>query len=54
MQFALALMVGGAVLAGFTDLTYSLPGYLLVTICILSTAVYLLLIRKLKDSTGEP
>ena len=46
-------MVAGAVVAGLTDLTYSLPGYLWVSVCAVSTAVYLLLIRLLKDRTGE-
>ena len=45
-------MVTGAVIAGATDLTYSLPGYVYVAICAVSTAVYLLLIRLLKDKTG--
>lgn len=46
-------MVGGAVVAGLTDLTFSGPGYAWVSLCVVSTAVYLLLIKKLKDSTGE-
>ncbi len=46
-------MVTGAVIAGATDLTYSLPGYVYVAICAVSTAVYLLLIRLLKDKTGD-
>jgi hypothetical protein len=50
---ALLLMVGGAIVAGLTDLTFSLPGYAWVTICVVSTAAYLLLIRKLQESTGE-
>lgn len=45
-------MVAGAVVAGATDLTYSLPGYIWVSICAVSTAAYLLLIRKLSDRTG--
>lgn len=49
---ALALMVGGAVVAGASDLTFSLPGYIWVSICVVSTAAYLLLIKKLQDSTG--
>lgn len=49
---ALLLMVGGAVVAGMTDLTFSLPGYTWVSICVASTAAYLLLIRKLQESTG--
>ncbi|BDA42559.1 UDP-N-acetylglucosamine/UDP-glucose/GDP-mannose transporter [Coccomyxa sp. Obi] len=50
--FSIVLMVTGAVIAGATDLTYSLPGYVYVAICAVSTAVYLLLIRVLKDRTG--
>ena len=46
-------MVAGAVIAGLTDLTYSLPGYIWVSVCAISTAVYLLLIRLLKDRTGQ-
>ena len=46
-------MVAGAIVAGATDLTYSLPGYVWVAICAVSTAVYLLLIRLLKDVTGQ-
>lgn len=46
-------MLSGALIAGATDLTYSLPGYIWVTICAISTAMYLLLIRALKDSTGD-
>ncbi len=46
-------MVAGAIIAGATDLSYSLPGYIWVAICAISTAVYLLLIRKLSDKTGE-
>ena len=46
-------MLIGAIIAGATDLTYSLPGYVWVSICAISTAMYLLLIRALKDSTGE-
>jgi drug/metabolite transporter (DMT)-like permease len=49
---ALVLMVGGAVVAGLTDLTFNLAGYVWVSICVGSTAAYLLLIRKLQQSTG--
>ncbi|KAI7842780.1 hypothetical protein COHA_003526 [Chlorella ohadii] len=49
---ALLLMVCGAVVAGITDLTFNLPGYIWVSICVVSTAAYLLLIKKLQDSTG--
>ncbi|KAL4449009.1 hypothetical protein ABPG77_007726 [Micractinium sp. CCAP 211/92] len=49
---ALLLMVGGAVVAGLTDLTYSPAGYAWVSLCVVSTAAYLLLIRKLQETTG--
>lgn len=52
LQGAIFIMLAGALIAGATDLTYSLPGYIWVTICAISTAMYLLLIRALKDSTG--
>ena len=53
-QTSIFVMVSGAVIAGATDLSYSLPGYIWVAICAVSTAVYLLLIRKLSDKTGKP
>ena len=53
VQSSIVVMLVGAVIAGATDLTYSLPGYIWVTICAISTAMYLLLIRALKDSTGR-
>ncbi|KDD75983.1 hypothetical protein H632_c408p1 [Helicosporidium sp. ATCC 50920] len=48
----LALMVGGAVVAGATDLTFSAPGYAWVGVCVAATAAYLLLIRLLRDTSG--
>ena len=50
LQVALMAMIGGAVVAGLSDVTYSGLGYFWVSICVLSTAAYLLLIRKLKDT----
>eukprot|EP00899_Mesostigma_viride_P027995 jgi/Mesvir1/8380/Mv12626-RA.1 len=50
---AVALMIVGAMVAGFTDLTFSLPGYLYVFLCAISTAAYLLLIRLLKDKLQQ-
>jgi hypothetical protein len=50
---ALLVMVGGAIVAGLTDLTFNLAGYLWVSVCVAATAAYLLLIRKLQESTGE-
>ena len=52
-QVSIVVMVTGAAIAGFTDLSYSLPGYIWVSICAVSTAAYLLLIRKLSDKTGR-
>ena len=50
---ALAAMVGGAALAGASDLSFSLPGYCWTGVCVCSTAAYLLLICRLRESTGE-
>ena len=52
-QVSISVMVTGAIIAGATDLSYSLPGYIWVAICAVSTAAYLLLIRKLSDKTGD-
>jgi drug/metabolite transporter (DMT)-like permease len=52
MQFAIILMVTGAIIAGATDLNFSMAGIVYVSVCAVSTAVYLLLIRLLKDKTG--
>ena len=52
LQAAIALMIAGAITAGATDLSYSLPGYVYVAICAVSTAVYLILIRFIKERTG--
>ena len=52
LQAAIALMITGAVTAGATDLSYSLPGYVYVGICAVSTAVYLILIRFIRERTG--
>eukprot|EP00884_Botryococcus_braunii_P004078 jgi/Botrbrau1/13671/Bobra.0378s0005.1 len=49
---AILIMLTGATIAGATDLSFSLPGYIFVTICVVSTAAYLLLIRSLKDKSG--
>jgi hypothetical protein len=51
-QGAILMMLAGAMIAGATDLSFSLPGYIYVSICVVSTAAYLLLIRSLKDKTG--
>lgn len=51
-QVAIVLMVTGAIIAGATDLNYSMAGIVYVAVCAVSTAIYLLLIRLLKDKTG--
>lgn len=52
-QASIGLMIVGAILAGATDLSFSLPGYVYVTICAVSTAVYLILIRFIQDRTRK-
>ena len=52
LQGSIVVMIVGAIVAGATDLTYNPYGYIFVSICAASTAVYLLLIRVLKDRTG--
>ncbi len=54
VQMSILVMIAGAIIAGTTDLTFSLPGYIWVAICAVSTAAYLLLIKYLKDESGEP
>eukprot|EP00241_Pyramimonas_parkeae_P004814 CAMPEP_0114241372 /NCGR_PEP_ID=MMETSP0058-20121206/9597_1 /TAXON_ID=36894 /ORGANISM="Pyramimonas parkeae, CCMP726" /LENGTH=363 /DNA_ID=CAMNT_0001353893 /DNA_START=528 /DNA_END=1619 /DNA_ORIENTATION=- len=49
---SLLLMCTGAIVAGMTDMTFSLPGYIYISLCVVSTAMYLLLIRRLRDVTG--
>ncbi|KAK9853136.1 hypothetical protein WJX84_005985 [Apatococcus fuscideae] len=49
---SILVMIAGAIIAGITDLTFSLPGYIWVAICAVSTAAYLLLIKYLKDESG--
>ncbi|KAK9803490.1 hypothetical protein WJX73_008278 [Symbiochloris irregularis] len=48
---SIGLMILGAILAGATDLSFSLPGYVYVSICAVSTAVYLILIRFIQERT---
>ncbi|GBG93210.1 hypothetical protein CBR_g60598 [Chara braunii] len=49
---SIVTITAGAAIAGFTDLTFSLKGYLCVLVCVLTTAAYLILIRILKDKAG--
>ena len=44
---AILVMVAGAALAGATDLSFNAAGYAWVSVCILSTAAFLILIRML-------
>jgi solute carrier family 35 len=41
---AISVMVSGGLIAGFTDLTMSVPGYIFAAVCCVSTALYLILI----------
>lgn len=49
---SISVMCAGGVIAGFTDLTGSLPGYIFVAICCVSTAMYLILIVRVGSSSG--
>lgn len=49
---ALFIMVVGAIVAGVSDLSFSLPGYCWMTVLIFSTAAYLLSIRTLNSGSG--
>jgi len=51
-RVAVLVMSLGAMIAGLTDLTFSLPGYIWVTVCAFSTSFYLLLIAKQGSATG--
>lgn len=48
---SVAVMLTGGLLAGATDLTMSVPGYMCVAICCLATALYLVLIVRITAST---
>lgn len=50
---AIGAMAAGAALAGSADLAFSAPGYVWVSVCVVSTAAYLILIRLLGDRTGK-
>ena len=49
---SVALMMLGGLVAGVTDLMYTFPGYVMVSVLVVSTACYLLLIKLLRSSTG--
>lgn len=48
---SVSVMLTGGLLAGATDLTMSIPGYLCVGICCLTTALYLVLIVRITAQT---
>jgi solute carrier family 35 len=48
---SISVMVSGGLLAGFTDLTMSVPGYVFAAVCCASTALYLILIVRVGAAT---
>jgi len=46
---AVLVMVAGAVLAGATDLSFNATGYAWLSVCVFSTAAFLILIRTLGE-----
>lgn len=48
---AILIMVGGGFIAGATDLSFSTMGYFLVSLCCLATALYLVLIVRVTNSS---
>jgi hypothetical protein len=51
-MLSILVMVAGAAMAGATDLSFRSKGYAWVSICITSTAAYLILIRMIGKNTG--
>lgn len=49
---SILIMVMGGFIAGATDLSFSLTGYLLVAVCCFSTALYLVLIVRIGKRSG--
>lgn len=49
--FSVGIMLTGGLVAGVTDLTFSLPGYVFVGICCVATALYLVLIVRIGKTT---
>jgi solute carrier family 35 len=49
---AITVMVSGGLIAGLTDLTMSVPGYVFVAICCVATAMYLILIVRVGAASG--
>lgn len=48
---SVSVMLCGGLLAGFTDLTMSIPGYICVALCCVATALYLVMIVRVTAST---
>lgn len=48
---AIVIMVGGGFIAGATDLSFSTMGYILVSICCVATALYLVLIVRVTNAS---
>lgn len=48
---SVAIMLSGGLLAGATDLTMSVPGYIFVAVCCITTALYLVLIVRVGKAT---
>lgn len=48
---AISVMVSGGILAGLTDLTMSVPGYVFVAICCVATAMYLIMIVRVGSAS---
>jgi len=48
---AVSVMLFGGLLAGFTDLTMSVPGYICVALCCVATALYLVMIVRVTNTT---
>jgi solute carrier family 35 len=51
-MLSIVVMVTGAAMAGSTDLSFSAKGYAWVSVCVASTAAYLILIRMIGKNTG--
>ncbi|XRA99106.1 UDP-N-acetylglucosamine/UDP-glucose/GDP-mannose transporter [Pycnococcus provasolii] len=49
---AIALMVAGAWVAGIGDMDYNALGYFWAVVCVICTCAYLLLLKRVKESSG--
>merc|ERR1711871_1229691 len=52
VQIAVGVMVGGSFVAGISDMTFSLPGYILAGLNCVFTALYLVVMNKVKKETN--